>query len=178
MLSVQSDGSFPIKLQIKTHILLKCQWAGGDITRVEGETEGWQGIGRIASQQELSLPFPARKNFFSSSATPHRATPPPIPSVPRIPTIISSVIPQTLSEPRSNRIIPRDVATSPAPIHRRDDPPLYLPVASTTHVVATTPRSAGCRISPVWKLRKLPRSFPALSSSSLMHFCSLFCTTV
>jgi len=25
MLSVQSDGGFPIKLQIKTHILLECQ---------------------------------------------------------------------------------------------------------------------------------------------------------
>lgn len=26
MLSVQSDGGFPIKLQIKTHILLEWQW--------------------------------------------------------------------------------------------------------------------------------------------------------
>lgn len=36
MLSVQSDGGFPIKLQIKTHILLECQWVHGDIARVEG----------------------------------------------------------------------------------------------------------------------------------------------
>lgn len=123
MLSVQSDGGFPIKLQIKTHILLECQWVRGDITKVEGATEKWRktggrSTGRIASQQELSLPFPGGKKIFSSLAAPHRACPASaVPSVPRIPAIISSVIPQTSSEPRSNRIIPRGAATWPVPIH-------------------------------------------------------------
>jgi len=121
--------------------------------------KGGRDTGRIASQQELSLPFPAGEKFFSNSAT-SRVALSPVPSVPRMPVVISSV-PQTSSEPRSNRIIPRGATTSPAPIHyaglRDDSPALYLPVASTPRVVATIPRSAGCRISLVWKLRKLPR---------------------
>lgn len=40
MLPARSDGGVPIKLQIKTHILFKCQWDRGDITRVEEREVG------------------------------------------------------------------------------------------------------------------------------------------
>jgi len=153
-------GAFQLNCKLKRIFYSSASESTG-ISR--GGNEGMAGkggrdTGRIASQQELSLPFPAREKFFSNSAT-SRVTL--SPSVPRMPVVISSV-PQTSSEPRSNRIIPRGATTSPAPIHyarlRDDSPSLYLPVASTPRVVATIPRSAGYRISLVWKLRKLPRS--------------------
>lgn len=70
--SAQSNGDFPIKLQIKSHILFECQWDHG------GYHESWSGkerngvekkrvrsyAGRIAPGQEVSSPFPGGKIFF------------------------------------------------------------------------------------------------------------------
>ena len=73
------------------------------------------------------------------------------------------MIPQTSSEPRSNWIIPRSTATSPAPMLSTSETilhPYTFRVASSLRFVATIPRSADCRIFLVWKLRKHSYLFP------------------
>lgn len=57
------------------------------------------------------------KFFFKFGRTAPCSSTLPFTSVLRIPAIISSVIPQTSNELRSNRIIPRGAATSLAPVH-------------------------------------------------------------
>lgn len=178
MMSVQSDGGFPIKLQIKTHILLECQWVRGDITRVEGVTEEWPETGgRSTGRSTARIKFAIFcRKFFSSSAAPSA-----VPSAPRIQAIISSVISQTSSEPRSNRIIPCGAAISLASIYTRQAIRRFSTLIPSGCSYPSRRRdypSIG-RLPdfPGLEIAEVSSPIPSSAPSFLMYFCSLFCTT-
>lgn len=73
-------GAFQLNCKLKRIFYSSASESAGISRESKGQRRGWRGkegwgIGRIASQQELSLPFSAGENFFLSSATPCRCLP-------------------------------------------------------------------------------------------------------
>lgn len=81
------------------------------------------------------------------------------------------MIPQTSSDPRPNRIIPRNAATSSGVIHPSDYKKI-LQHCVFRRFLATTLRLVGCRISPVWKTLLCGK--PSRPHSTLCNFTHYF----
>lgn len=146
-------GAFQLNCKLKRIFYSSASGSAG----ISRESKGWKRrtgrTGRIASQQELSLPFPAAEKFFFQVRPRHVCRSFRTENTGH--NLVSDSANFERAQVKSNHPSWRsDLAGADTPVGLRDDsPPLYLPVASTPRVVARPsldqpaagfPRSGSC----------------------------------